>query len=62
MRNKINLTRVFTNDGDYLRDALEDEDIPNFWNFGMELTRPLARNETVVHAASSGRGETWTDD
>ncbi|KAJ3536517.1 hypothetical protein NM208_g6677 [Fusarium decemcellulare] len=40
VRNKINLTRVFTNDGDYLRDALEDEEIPNFWNFGMELTRP----------------------
>jgi glutamate/tyrosine decarboxylase-like PLP-dependent enzyme len=40
VRNKINLTKVFTNDGDYLRDALEDEDIPNFWNFGMELTRP----------------------
>ncbi|KAF4472261.1 aromatic-L-amino-acid decarboxylase [Fusarium albosuccineum] len=40
VRNKINLTKVFTNDGDYLRDALEDEEIPNFWNFGMELTRP----------------------
>ncbi|KAM0439175.1 hypothetical protein ACHAQK_006280 [Fusarium lateritium] len=40
VRDKINLTKVFTNDGDYLRDALEDEDIPNFWNFGMELTRP----------------------
>ncbi|KAF4455804.1 hypothetical protein F53441_2003 [Fusarium austroafricanum] len=40
VKNKTNLTKVFTNDGDYLRDALEDEDIPNFWNFGMELTRP----------------------
>ncbi|KAJ4328591.1 hypothetical protein N0V84_000950 [Fusarium piperis] len=40
VRNKINLAKVFTNDGDYLRDALDDEEIPNFWNFGMELTRP----------------------
>ncbi|KAJ4244789.1 hypothetical protein NW762_014366 [Fusarium torreyae] len=40
VRYKINLAKVFTNDGDYLRDALEDEEIPNFWNFGMELTRP----------------------
>lgn len=40
VREKLNLTKSFTNDGDYLRDALEDEDLPNFWNFGMELTRP----------------------
>ncbi|RSL47281.1 hypothetical protein CEP53_009994 [Fusarium sp. AF-6] len=40
VRDKINLAKVFTNDGDYLRDALDDEEIPNFWNFGMELTRP----------------------
>ncbi|KAJ3466622.1 hypothetical protein MRS44_004186 [Fusarium solani] len=40
VRNKINLAKVFTNDGDYLRDALDDEEIPNFWNLGMELTRP----------------------
>ncbi|KAH7234940.1 pyridoxal phosphate-dependent transferase [Fusarium redolens] len=40
VRNKINLAKVFNNDGDYLRDALEDEEIPNFWNLGMELTRP----------------------
>ncbi|KAL6361071.1 hypothetical protein LRP88_04533 [Fusarium phalaenopsidis] len=40
VRNKTNLARVFTNDGDYLRDALDDEEIPNFWNLGMELTRP----------------------
>ncbi|KAG5744525.1 hypothetical protein H9Q69_006854 [Fusarium xylarioides] len=40
VRNKINLIKVFNNDGDYLRDALDDEEIPNFWNLGMELTRP----------------------
>ncbi|KAF5591777.1 l diaminobutyrate decarboxylase [Fusarium pseudoanthophilum] len=38
--NRINLAKVFVNDGDYLRDALDDEEMPNFWNLGMELTRP----------------------
>ncbi|KAM0378442.1 hypothetical protein ACHAPY_006133 [Fusarium culmorum] len=40
VRNKIDLARVYANDGDYLRDALEHEEIPDFWNLGMELTRP----------------------
>ncbi|RGP70982.1 hypothetical protein FSPOR_3669 [Fusarium sporotrichioides] len=40
VRNKIDLANVYTNDGDYLRDALEHEEIPDFWNLGMELTRP----------------------
>ncbi|CZR45572.1 uncharacterized protein FPRO_15252 [Fusarium proliferatum ET1] len=40
LRNKISLVKVFNNDGDYLRDALDDEEMPNFWNLGMELTRP----------------------
>ncbi|GKU06453.1 l- -diaminobutyrate decarboxylase [Fusarium langsethiae] len=40
VRNKIDLAKVYTNDGDYLRDALEHEEIPDFWNLGMELTRP----------------------
>ncbi|KAF5987180.1 aromatic-amino-acid decarboxylase [Fusarium coicis] len=39
-RNRISLAKVFINDGDYLRDALDDEEMPNFWNLGMELTRP----------------------
>ncbi|KAG8672492.1 hypothetical protein FPOAC2_05885 [Fusarium poae] len=40
VRNKMDLAKVYANDGDYLRDALEHEEIPDFWNFGMELTRP----------------------
>ncbi|KAF5661252.1 aromatic-amino-acid decarboxylase [Fusarium circinatum] len=40
VRDRINLAKVFINDGDYLRDALDDEEMPNFWNLGMELTRP----------------------
>ncbi|KAM0233980.1 hypothetical protein ACHAPO_006856 [Fusarium lateritium] len=40
VRNKIDLAKVYANDGDYLRDALEHEEIPDFWNLGMELTRP----------------------
>ncbi|QPC71079.1 hypothetical protein HYE68_001831 [Fusarium pseudograminearum] len=40
VRNKMDLARVYANDGDYLRDALEHEEIPDFWNLGMELTRP----------------------
>ncbi|KAJ4290532.1 hypothetical protein N0V90_010749 [Kalmusia sp. IMI 367209] len=30
----------FATDADYLRDVTEEEDVPNFWNYGMELTRP----------------------
>jgi glutamate/tyrosine decarboxylase-like PLP-dependent enzyme len=40
VRNKLNLAKVYANDGDYLRDALEHDEIPDFWNLGMELTRP----------------------
>ncbi|KAI9166481.1 L-2,4-diaminobutyrate decarboxylase [Paramyrothecium foliicola] len=42
---KSNLVRSFANEGDYLRDgvAIEDEEIPNFWNYSMELTRPASR-------------------
>ncbi|UZP38742.1 hypothetical protein NXS19_006558 [Fusarium pseudograminearum] len=40
VRNKMDLIRVYANDGDYLRDALAHEEIPDFWNLGMELTRP----------------------
>jgi glutamate/tyrosine decarboxylase-like PLP-dependent enzyme len=45
VRDKANLVRSFVNEGDYLRDgaAIEDEDIPNFWNYTMELTRPASR-------------------
>ncbi|KAF9768237.1 hypothetical protein IL306_014482 [Fusarium sp. DS 682] len=45
VKDKSNLVRSFANEGDYLRDgvAIEDEDIPNFWNYSMELTRPASR-------------------
>lgn len=45
VRDKANLVQSFANDGDYLRDgvAIEDEEIPNFWNYTMELTRPASR-------------------
>ncbi|RBR26394.1 uncharacterized protein FIESC28_00799 [Fusarium coffeatum] len=45
VKDKTNLVRSFANEGDYLRDgaAIEDEDIPNFWNYSMELTRPASR-------------------
>lgn len=45
VKDKGNLVRSFVNDGDYLRDgaAIEDDDIPNFWNYTMELTRPASR-------------------
>ncbi|KAL4731928.1 hypothetical protein ACLX1H_000925 [Fusarium chlamydosporum] len=39
VKNRINLVKVYANDGDYLRDALEHDEIPDFWNHGMELTR-----------------------
>ncbi|KAI9896381.1 hypothetical protein N3K66_008553 [Trichothecium roseum] len=44
-RDRGNLVRSFANDGDYLRDgaAIEDEDVPNFWNYSVELTRPAHR-------------------
>ncbi|KAF4985905.1 hypothetical protein FDECE_16238 [Fusarium decemcellulare] len=45
VKDKSNLVRSFANEGDYLRDgvAIEDEEIPNFWNYSMELTRPSSR-------------------
>lgn len=40
VKEKKHLVENFANDGDYLRDAIDDEEIPNFWNYGIELTRP----------------------
>jgi glutamate/tyrosine decarboxylase-like PLP-dependent enzyme len=40
VRDKLNLLDSFATDADYLRDTTEEEDIPNFWNYSMELTRP----------------------
>ncbi|KAM5349400.1 hypothetical protein ACJ41O_005905 [Fusarium nematophilum] len=40
VKDRKNLLNSFGNNGDYLRDAFDDEAIPNFWNYGIELTRP----------------------
>lgn len=40
VKEKKHLVQNFANDGDYLRDAVDDEEIPNFWDYGIELTRP----------------------
>lgn len=40
VREKAHLLRSFSTDAEYIRDAAETDDIPNFWNFGIELTRP----------------------
>jgi glutamate/tyrosine decarboxylase-like PLP-dependent enzyme len=40
VRNKKHLLDSFATDAEYLRDAAEEDDIPNFWNYGIELTRP----------------------
>ncbi|KAM0418967.1 hypothetical protein ACHAPT_012125 [Fusarium lateritium] len=44
-KDRASLVKSFVNEGDYLRDgvALQDEEIPNFWNYSMELTRPSSR-------------------
>ena len=40
VRDKRHLVQSFANNAEYLRDAIESEDTPNFWNYGLELTRP----------------------
>lgn len=44
-RDKVDLVRSFRNDGDYLRDGRDmvDEELPNMWDYSMELTRPASR-------------------
>lgn len=39
-RNKKHLMDSFATDAEYVRDAVAAEETPNFWNFGIELTRP----------------------
>jgi L-2,4-diaminobutyrate decarboxylase len=39
-RNKKHLIDSFATDAEYVRDAVAAENTPNFWNFGIELTRP----------------------
>ncbi|KIM93802.1 hypothetical protein OIDMADRAFT_35269 [Oidiodendron maius Zn] len=40
VKEKKLLLETFANDAEYIRDAVEGEDAPNFWNYGIELTRP----------------------
>lgn len=40
VRNKNHLMDSFATDAEYVRDAVAAEETPNFWNFGIELTRP----------------------
>ncbi|OJJ30787.1 hypothetical protein ASPWEDRAFT_43646 [Aspergillus wentii DTO 134E9] len=40
VRDKEHLAQSFHTDAEYIRDAADGEDIPNFWNLGLELTRP----------------------
>lgn len=39
-RNKKHLSDSFATDAEYVRDAVTADETPNFWNFGVELTRP----------------------
>jgi L-2,4-diaminobutyrate decarboxylase len=40
VRNRKQLLESFATDAEYVRDATTAEETPNFWNFGIELTRP----------------------
>ena len=40
VRDKTHLAQSFHTDAEYIKDAAENEDVPNFWNLGIELTRP----------------------
>ncbi|KAF2735218.1 PLP-dependent transferase [Polyplosphaeria fusca] len=40
VKDKKHLLDSFATDASYLRDVLEEEAAPNFWNYGIELTRP----------------------
>ncbi|KAJ2984304.1 hypothetical protein NQ176_g45 [Zarea fungicola] len=40
VREKQHLIDSFATGAEYIRDAEEVDDVPNFWNFGLELTRP----------------------
>jgi glutamate/tyrosine decarboxylase-like PLP-dependent enzyme len=40
LRNKKHLLGSFATEAEYVRDAVAAEESPNFWNHGLELTRP----------------------
>lgn len=40
VRDRTHLLESFATSAEYLQDAAADDDKPNFWNYGIELTRP----------------------
>jgi glutamate/tyrosine decarboxylase-like PLP-dependent enzyme len=40
VRDRTHLIESFANNAEYLQDAIADMDTPNFWDYGVELTRP----------------------
>ncbi|KAF2242257.1 PLP-dependent transferase [Trematosphaeria pertusa] len=40
VRDKKHLLDSFATDAEYMRDITEEQDVPNFWNYGIELTKP----------------------
>lgn len=40
VRERKHLADSFATEAEYIRDAEEADDVPNFWNLGLELTRP----------------------
>ena len=40
VRNRTHLLESFATSAEYLQDAASDDNTPNFWDYGIELTRP----------------------
>lgn len=40
VRDRAHLLESFANNAEYLQDAVADQETPNFWDHGVELTRP----------------------
>lgn len=40
VRDRTHLIESFANNAEYLQDAIADKETPNFWDYGVELTRP----------------------
>lgn len=40
VRDRAHLIESFANNAEYLQDAIADTETPNFWDYGVELTRP----------------------
>ena len=42
VRERSHLVESFANSAEYLQDAAAEAETPNFWDYGVELTRPAA--------------------